>query len=822
MKKRLVCLVMSLAMIISAMCITTPVSAISDAEFVAPEILIPDYLALPDDDLISDNHEFMLAEGTRWEQKVTSLFIDSSKANRPGTINYQKYIVIHNTGSYPVSSTALGNSNYCRNTDASVSWHYTCGNDGIYQQLPVNEKGWHAGGNYWATDATYDEKVAAGWVPDASNSSSVGIETCVDGFPADNNFSGEHWNQPDMYEWYEMHYDKTATYLAILVSYICVRMNFNPYTQIVTHYNTAAKNCPMQMRYIFGTNAKFAQDGTYYKVFLDRMYDYYAAFGGTYVSTDTCQNTYYNPGNKVYNTGLYKATSAVTAYRAGNTATGSVGTVAANEVVDVKIVGWNWGKVTLSNGTEGWVNLDSLTYVTSDYDYGTYKTAGGEIVNVTAINGTTATFEGGTADISTLTRVYKVEVESDTAFGSEAKYLASGETFTVTAVDPVAPMLFDLWEVTNGIASIEDKTASTTTVTVLNSDIVIKASYRDKYDVIVESGTGSGRYSANEVVTINARPSVGKVFSAWVLKSGDATISDIYSASTSVTVGSSDVVIAATYADATNFDLTGLTNYGLGAKYTFEWKDMTGTNISWYNAIFMRDVDCTLMTDGQTDTDASYSLDPKYSAVTGTGGTAEYVFDLGQNREISRIVIRDFVIESSWGDLDSESLSIAISSDGTEYEVVQYTDSLYHSFKVNEDGTTDKISESLYTHCIDFVPASGQYVKVSFKSTKWVMAYTEIELYGASGTDDSSSVEDPSSSEVVADVTYGDVNGDSKINSLDAAQILKHDAMMITIEGDALVAADVTGDGKVNSLDAAQILKFDALIIDSFPVEANN
>ncbi len=75
------------------------------------------------------------------------------------------------------------------------------------------------------------------------------------------------------------------------------------------------------------------------------------------------------------------------------------------------------------------------------------------------------------------------------------------------------------------------------------------------------------------------------------------------------------------------------------------------------------------------------------------------------------------------------------------------------------------------------------------------------------------------SSEDVADVVYGDVNGDGTVNSLDAAQVLKHDALLITLEGGALIAGDVNVDEAINSLDAAQVLKFDALLIDSFPAE---
>ncbi len=62
-----------------------------------------------------------------------------------------------------------------------------------------------------------------------------------------------------------------------------------------------------------------------------------------------------------------------------------------------------------------------------------------------------------------------------------------------------------------------------------------------------------------------------------------------------------------------------------------------------------------------------------------------------------------------------------------------------------------------------------------------------------------------------AGVVYsGDVNGDGKISSLDAARVLKHDAQLITLEGEALTAADFNKDGKVDSLDASRILKRDA------------
>lgn len=56
----------------------------------------------------------------------------------------------------------------------------------------------------------------------------------------------------------------------------------------------------------------------------------------------------------------------------------------------------------------------------------------------------------------------------------------------------------------------------------------------------------------------------------------------------------------------------------------------------------------------------------------------------------------------------------------------------------------------------------------------------------------------------------GDVNDDGRVNNLDATAILKYDAGLIELKGEALKAADFNGDGRVNNLDATEILKEDA------------
>ena len=65
-------------------------------------------------------------------------------------------------------------------------------------------------------------------------------------------------------------------------------------------------------------------------------------------------------------------------------------------------------------------------------------------------------------------------------------------------------------------------------------------------------------------------------------------------------------------------------------------------------------------------------------------------------------------------------------------------------------------------------------------------------------------------------LTMGDVNGDGKVNVLDAVMVLRHDANIIKLDDSQLKAADVNDDGKVDVLDAVMILRYEAGIIKNF------
>ncbi len=803
MKKRLVLLVLVLSLVFtSAFAMLSP-SAISDAEFVAPEVFIPEFMPTVDTDFLTDELDVAIGAGTRYEQNLHAGFLPTTKEERPGTIQNQSFIVVHNTGSYPAGADALNMFNYCHNTDADVSWHFSVGNDGVYQQLPVNEKGWHAGGNYWGSINKDEYCPKDNFGNYAGNSNSVGIETCVNGFPAASTASGEMWNEPEMYEWYETHYDKTATYLAQLVANLCVSMNFNPYTQIVQHFNTAAKNCPMQMRYVFGTNAQFTVMGTYYKVFLDRMYDYYEAIGGSYTSDDTIKNVYYNSTYTSYNKGLYSSTSAITAYVKPYDGAATAGTIAAGQAADVQVISNTWGKATLADGTKAWIKLAGLNY--AEGVLGTYKTADGDIIDVTNISGDTATYAGGTASLASLTKVYKVTVESDTAFGSESKYLAVGETFNVTAVAPVAPNLFDIWEVTYGSASITDKKATSTTITVLNSDVVVKATYRDKYDLTVTSGRGSGRHAAGATVEIGASNKVGYKFSKWVLVSGEGTFADANSATTTFTMGSADTVIEAKYDVNKELDVSGLENYAVDKSYTTYWKEKLGSDsaCAYYTSIAgYTDFALDRLTDGITTTVDTYNS-PEMVAFQGTGGMFEFTVDLGKIYDISKLLICDLPDSGgSWADLAEGSITIQYSTDNNEWSSVDFfEDQLFFSY------IGDSRCNNVYTHGIELGDIQCQYFKVSFKSSKYVIALSEIKVFGPEGQD-----------KVAPKVTIGDVNNDGNINAMDASYVLQYDVQILPEDKIAGVeaAGDTNKDNKINSMDASRILQYNVQLLDDF------
>lgn len=88
-------------------------------------------------------------------------FIPVGANNRPGYAMTPLYITVHNTANTAVGADAAAHARYLKNPDTTTSWHFTVDDTEIYQHLPLNENGWHAGdGN------------------GSGNRASIGIEIC--------------------------------------------------------------------------------------------------------------------------------------------------------------------------------------------------------------------------------------------------------------------------------------------------------------------------------------------------------------------------------------------------------------------------------------------------------------------------------------------------------------------------------------------------------------------------------------------------------------------------------------------------------------------
>jgi N-acetylmuramoyl-L-alanine amidase CwlA len=130
--------------------------------------------------------------------------IPMSNANRPGTaLSGTRYITVHNTANSNAGANAKAHANYVKNPSTQVSWHFTVDDKEIYQHLPTNEVGWHAGTT-------------------AGNTQSVGIEICEN---SDGNLAQAEKNAQEL--------------IAKLMGDLNV-----PISRVVTHQHWSGKVCP--------------------------------------------------------------------------------------------------------------------------------------------------------------------------------------------------------------------------------------------------------------------------------------------------------------------------------------------------------------------------------------------------------------------------------------------------------------------------------------------------------------------------------------------------------------------------------------------------
>lgn len=135
------------------------------------------------------------------------------KAKRPGYAMKPEYITIHQTGNTSKGANAEMHNRYVHNVAPNPSWHYTVDDKEIYQHLPLDENGWHAGDG---TNGTGNRK-------------SISIEICV--------------NRDGNLAWAEAN---AAWLAAKLIKEVG---SLKPFSACMKqHYDWSKKNCPAQIR----------------------------------------------------------------------------------------------------------------------------------------------------------------------------------------------------------------------------------------------------------------------------------------------------------------------------------------------------------------------------------------------------------------------------------------------------------------------------------------------------------------------------------------------------------------------------------------------
>ncbi|MDY7044027.1 N-acetylmuramoyl-L-alanine amidase [Virgibacillus sp. M23] len=141
--------------------------------------------------------------------KIIQDFIPKSQTNqRPGHSMKPRYLTVHNTANSSKGANAEMHSRYLHNGAGGrvVVWHYTVDDKEIYQHIPTNENGWHAG----------DGERGAG------NRQSIGIEICE-------NSDGD--------------FNKAIKNAQWLIKKLMKEHNI-PIERVVPHKYWSGKNCP--------------------------------------------------------------------------------------------------------------------------------------------------------------------------------------------------------------------------------------------------------------------------------------------------------------------------------------------------------------------------------------------------------------------------------------------------------------------------------------------------------------------------------------------------------------------------------------------------
>ena len=143
-----------------------------------------------------------------------------------------EYVVIHDTAggspTHTAESFALNQVQANNKADNTyISWHFTVGEDGIYQSLPLDEVAYHAGDGSYEYGDTYFNNTYKAWSIGGGNRNGIGIESCINA---------------------EADYNVTLRKLAKLVAELLLQFDLS-FDRIKQHNHFSGKDCPGVIRH---------------------------------------------------------------------------------------------------------------------------------------------------------------------------------------------------------------------------------------------------------------------------------------------------------------------------------------------------------------------------------------------------------------------------------------------------------------------------------------------------------------------------------------------------------------------------------------------
>lgn len=150
------------------------------------------------------------------------------------------------------------------------------------------------------------------------------------------------------------------------------------------------------------------------------------------------------------------------------------------------------------------------------------------------------------------------KTSSGTSSGMAQLEVKAGTVVTITAPEK-SDAEFVKWTVSGNVdIAFKDENSAMTTFVMPKHQVWLDCEYKaigeptPKHNVIIENGNGGGEFEAGQTVTITAGEAPeGKEFDKWVVVSGEVTLANANSASTTFVMPDGAVEIKATYKDKT-------------------------------------------------------------------------------------------------------------------------------------------------------------------------------------------------------------------------------------------------------------------------------